>query len=102
MSLVRQKSSLPDGTQLPKGLLDAEAMINDDIMYKPPGILKGVTSVFWVLRGRTPIDESISFTELKAYVELMGINISPREVEVILLLDSTYQSQYYIEKEKGQ
>lgn len=98
-SLVNQieKLNLP---QLPQHIMDAEAMLKLDLNYSPPGVLKQAVNTFWALRARTDINNSIQYSELLAYKTLMDIELTPRDIDVVLVLDDTYRTQYYKEKDK--
>lgn len=91
---------LPSNISRPEGITKAVEMMEADEGYRTPGILKTPLSAFWELRSTLPIDDGISFIDIKAYIELMGVQLDPQMIRLILALDNTYREQYYKEKKE--
>lgn len=98
-SLLKQTKYLTPKMKEGENFRKAEEMIRSDLDYQIPGVLKEVLDSFWEMRYTKAIEEPISFIDIKAYTELMEVELTPQDIRILLNLDATFRNQYYKEKE---
>jgi hypothetical protein len=70
------------------------------LAYSPPLMLQRAVDTFWVLRKNTLPNCTISFVELKAYTEMIQIQLQPYEIQFLKELDYVYINVFAEESQR--